>query len=144
MAQKKLESTFTLKVDTGKIVVPIEDADGERLGEMTFIPADTDILKRYGDVVEFFNQAKFSEQDLQEEIVAFSDKIREQMDYLFGYPVSESLFQKCGPLTVTSSGEFFFVNVLEGIVEIIEKITNERVEKKMAKVRKATAKYHKC
>lgn len=138
-----LNKTLKLKVDTGKIVVPIEDADGEILGKMSFIPTDTDILKRYGSVVDFFNHTKFSEDVSNEEIIEYSENVKEQLNYLFGYNVSESLFQKCGPLTVISNGDFFFENVLEGIVGIMEAISNERVEKKMSKVRKATAKYHK-
>ena len=142
MDQKNLQNTMKLKVDTGKIVVPIEDADGESLGEMAFIPTDSDILKRYKSVVEFFNNVSFSEDLAEEEVVKFSDEIRKQLDYLFGYNVSDSVFQKCGPLTVITGGNFYFESVLNGIVGIIEQITNERVEKKLAKIRKATAKYH--
>lgn len=137
------QNVLKLKVDTGKIVVPIEDSDGELLGEMAFIPTDMDILKRYESVVDFFNGVSFSEEATNEEIVDFSEGIRSQLDYLFGYPVSDSIFQKCGPLTVIPNGDFFFESVLDGILGIIERITDERVEKKMAKLRKATAKYHK-
>ena len=143
MEQEKFQNTLKLKVDTGKIVVPIEDTDGECLGKMTFIPTDSDILKRYGDVVEFFNSTEFSEGSSEQEIMEYSDHVKEQFDYLFGYKVSEALFQKCGPLTIVSGGEFFFESVLDGISSIIEQITNERIEKRMAKVRKATARYHK-
>lgn len=143
MAQNQLQNTMKLKVDTGKIVVPIEDTDGEILGKMSFIPTDTDILKRYGSVVDFFNNTKFFDDISNEEIVEYSENVKKQFDYLFGYNVSESLFQKCGPLTVVSNGDFFFENVLDGIIGIMEAITNERVEKKMEKVRRATAKYHK-
>ncbi len=140
---QEVKNALQLKVNTGKIVVPIVDTDGECLGKMAFIPTDMDILNRYGQVVEFFNNVKFSENPSDKEIMEFSENVRSQFDKLFGYQVSESLFQKCGPLTVISNGDFFFENVLEGIVGIIEQITNERIEKKMAKVRKATARYHK-
>ena len=72
----------------------------------------------------------------------FSSEIRDQFVDLFNFAVSESIFSKCGPLTPVQYGDFFFEVVLDGIRGIIENVTNERVEKKMKKIRKATAKYH--
>ena len=135
---------LTLKVNTGAVTVNVENENGKKIGEFEFVPTDTDILKRYGSVVDFFNNVSFEENEVNEETVKkFSDQIREQFDHLFNYPVSDSIFSKCGPLTPVQNGDFFFEVVLDGIRCIIEKVTNERVEKKMKKIRKATAKYHK-
>lgn len=134
---------LTLKVDTGAVTVDVENENGKKIGEFEFIPTDTDIVNRYGSVVEFFNNVSFNENEGNEEIVKkFSSQIREQFDHLFNYPVSDSIFSKCGPLTPVQNGDFFFEVVLDGIRGIIENVTNERVEKKMKKIRKATAKYH--
>ena len=126
---------LTLKVDTGAVTVDVENENGKKIGEFEFVPTDTDIVNRYGSVVEFFNNVSFNENEGNEEI-------REQFDHLFNYPVSDSIFGKCGPLTPVQNGDFFFEVVLDGIRSIIEKVTNERIEKKMKKIRKATAKYH--
>lgn len=134
---------LTLKVDTGAVTVDVENENGKKIGEFEFVPTDTDIVNRYGSVVEFFNNVSFNENEGNEEIVKkFSSQTREQFDHLFNYPVSDSIFSKCGPLTPVQNGDFFFEVVLDGIRSIIEKVTNERVEKKMKKIRKATAKYH--
>ena len=134
---------LTLKVDTGAVTVDVENENGKKIGEFEFVPTDTDIVNRYGSVVEFFNNVSFNENEGNEEIVKkFSSQIREQFDHLFNYPVSDSIFSKCGPLTPVQNGDFFFEVVLDGIRGIIENVTNERVEKKMKKIRKATAKYH--
>lgn len=134
---------LTLKVDTGAVTVDVENENGKKIGEFEFVPTDTDIVNRYGSVVEFFNNVSFNENEGNEEIVKkFSSQIRDQFDYLFKNPVSDSIFSKCGPLTPVQNGDFFFEVVLDGIRGIIEKVTNERVEKKMKKIRKATAKYH--
>lgn len=134
---------LTLKVDTGAVTVDVENENGKKIGEFEFVPTDTDIVNRYGSVVEFFNNVSFNENEGNEEIVKkFSSQIREQFDYLFNYLVSDSIFDKCGPLTPVQNGDFFFEVVLDGIRGIVEKVTNERVEKKMKKIRKATAKYH--
>ncbi|MFR3938638.1 MAG: hypothetical protein ACLTY8_02845 [Lachnospiraceae bacterium] len=134
---------LTLKVDTGAVTVDVENENGKKIGEFEFVPTDTDIVNRYGSVVEFFNNVSFNENEGNEEIVKkFSSQIRDQFDHLFNYPVSDSIFSKCGPLTPVQNGDFFFEVVLDGIRGIIENVTNERVEKKMKKIRKATAKYH--
>ena len=134
---------LTLKVDTGAVTVDVENENGKKIGEFEFVPTDTDIVNRYGSVVEFFNNVSFNENEGNEEIVKkFSSQITEQFDHLFNYPVSDSIFSKCGPLTPVQNGDFFFEVVLDGIRSIIEKVTNERIEKKMKKIRKATAKYH--
>lgn len=93
MEQEKFQNTLKLKVDTGKIVVPIEDTDGECLGKMTFIPTDSDILKRYGDVVEFFNSTEFSEESSEREIMEYSDHVKEQFDYLFDIRYQKRCFR---------------------------------------------------
>ena len=134
---------LTLKVDNGAVTVDVENENGKKIGEFECVPTATDIVNRYGSVVEFFKNVSFNENERNEEIVKkFSSQIREQFDHLFNYPVSDSIFGKCGPLTPVQNGDFFFEVVLDGIRSIIDKVTNERIEKKMKKIRKATAKYH--
>ncbi|MCD8047114.1 MAG: hypothetical protein LUD80_00725 [Clostridiales bacterium] len=53
------------------------------------------------------------------------------------------MFAKCNPLTLTADGDFYVENVLDGIAGLINSQTSQRVERKKAKIRKATAKYHK-
>lgn len=139
MAQEIME----LSVDTGSVVVEVKNERDEKIGEIEILPTDFEILNRYEKVVEFFNSLEVSENPDEKELNALSESIKEQFDYLFNYSVSECVFSKCGPLTIVSNGDFFFEDVLVKICGLIEKITDRRVKKKMAKVKKATAKYHK-
>lgn len=127
--------------------IEVRDEKDILLGEFDFHPADGNILKRYGNVVDFFNSITFAEgltEDQQiEEIVRIQDEIAAQFDYLLGYKVSDSLFTNCGALSVNESGDFFFETVLEGIGKLIENALDQRVSKKLKKVRKATSQYHK-
>lgn len=133
-----------LKVNTGAVQVAVENENGRKIGAFEFIPTDTDIVNRYGKVVDFFNHVEFHEgADKVEEVRRFSEQIREQFDLLFNYPVSDNIFSQCGPLTPTQDGDFFFEHVLEGMGGLIETTFNERIEKKLNKIKKATAKYHK-
>ena len=131
---------LVLDVDTGSVVVEIRDK-GETIGEFKFNPNDSDIIKRYENVVEGLQSIKIPENDNMEAIFVVSDEIKKQFDYLFNYNVSESVFCKCNPLTLTASGDFYCEEVLEKIANIIEKVTEQRIKKKKAKIQKATAKY---
>ena len=142
-----MSEAMKLHVETGAVTVDVEDERGLTIGQFDFNPADSNILKRYGAVVDFFNGVTFDEAASDEEQIAqmnkLADDIAGQFDYLLGYPVSESVFHRCGPLSVMRDGEFFFEKVLEGIGGIIEQVTKKRLDKKLAKIRRATAKYTK-
>lgn len=133
---------LVLRVETGAVNVNVTDEHGETIGTFRFNPADSNILKRYGKVVDFFNAVSFDEKASEEEqlkqVEALADDIAEQFDYLLGYDVSGGLFDQCGPLTVTKNGDFFFEQVLDGLGGLIEQVTKKRLDKKLAKIRKLT------
>lgn len=136
-----------LRVETGALSVEVEDELGQVIGAFSFNPADSNILKRYGAVVDFFNGVSFDEAMPEDEQIAamnkLADDIAGQFDYLLGAGVAEGLFSRCGPLTVTKNGDFFFEQVLEGVGALIESVTKKRLDKKLAKIKKATEKYEK-
>lgn len=136
------KEAMKLSVDTGAVVIDIDDR-GERIGQFRFNPSDLDIVKRYGKVVEALSNIDIPEDPGEDEIFRISDEIKKQFDYLLNYEVSKEIFAKCNPLTPISNGDLYCENVLEGIAGIIEKTMNERISKKQANIRKATAKYHK-
>ena len=133
---------MTLSVDTGSLLINIDDK-GDVIGQFRFNPSDIDIAKRYKKVADKFNSISLAEEPSDEEIFAVTDEIKKQFDYLLNYNVSDEIFKKANPLTPIKGGNFYCENVLEGISGLIEKVTNERLEKKKAKIQKATAKYHK-
>ena len=136
-----------LRVETGALSVEVEDELGHVIGAFSFNPADSNILKRYSAVVDFFNGVSFDEDMPEDEQIAamnaLADDIAGQFDYLLGAGVAEGLFSRCGPLTVTKNGDFFFEQVLEGVGALIESVTKKRLDKKLAKIKKATEKYEK-
>lgn len=137
-----MAEVIQLSVDTGAIVVDINDR-GEIIGRIRFNPNDLDIARRYESVVSSLEKVSVPEKASMEDVFKVTDEIKRQMDYLLNANVSEEIFAKCNPLTLTASGDFYVENVMEGIAGLIEKTTNQRVEKKRAKIQKATAKYHK-
>lgn len=133
-----MSKTLALNVDTGSILVEVKDK-GEKIGEFRFNPCDLDIAKRYEKVADVLSNLKVSDDPDMDEVFAFSDKIKEQFDYLLNYKVSDAIFTKCNPLTPLADGELYYVKVLDGIVGLFEQTTNQR----MSKINKATAKYRK-
>lgn len=140
-----MSESMTIRVNTGAILINVEDLTGEKIGEFKFNPADVGILDRYEKVVEFFNSihipSDISESQKADEARKLNSDIADQMSYLLGYDASSKMFSRCGALALTDAGTFFFENILDSIGGLIEKTTKKRVEKKLAKIRKATAKY---
>lgn len=138
------ENEIVLDVNTGYKTVRIRDG-GEFIGEFKFNPTDSNILTRMENVIDFFNSVEFSDDMTEDQkfeaTKELCQKICEQFDYLFGRKVSDGVFENCGPLSVTESGDFFFEDILDKIGQIIESVMNVRVEKKLKKVREATKKY---
>ncbi len=136
------QEILTLHVDTGAQIINIDDK-GEIIGQFRFNPTDLDIVKRYEKVVEKMSAITLPEEPDEKDILAVSDEIKDSFDYLLNYKVSDGIFAKCNPLTPITNGDFYFENVMEGIANLIEKTMNQRIEKKRAKIQKATSKYHK-
>ncbi len=136
------QEVMTLSVDTGSVLINVDDK-GEIIGQFRFNPSDMDIVRRYETVVDALNAITIAEDAGADELLKISDEIKKQFDYLLNYNVSEGIFAKCNPFSMTAGGDFYFENVLDGIAGLIEKTTNQRIEKKRKKIEKATAKYHK-
>ena len=52
-----------------------------------------------------------------------------------------SFFEVTHPLSMTNDGDFYFEKVVDVLGNLVEDITNERIEKKMKKIEKVTGKY---
>ena len=129
-----------LKVNTGDILVEVKNGD-VKIGEFSFNPADPDITRRYEKVVGVLESYKFSKDPSMEEILEFSDTLKDQFDYLLNNKVSDALFARCNPLTPLTDGEFYCVKVLDGIADMIAEESTQRFAEKKERIAKATAKY---
>lgn len=134
-----------LNVSTACVTVPIYDLDSEgneiKIGAFRFNPSDLDIAKRYDQVIEKLNNMEISE-DI-DKVLELSDEIKTQIDYLLGFKVSDDIFAHCNPFSPTANGDLFIEVVLDGIANIVESETKQRIEKKQARIKKATKKYSK-
>lgn len=135
---------ISLRIDTGFISVPIYDSgDGKMLGTIKFNPSDMGIIRRYDSVVNDFENIAIRDEADFDEMISLEKKVEEALDYLLGCRASESIFAICSPFSPVSDGDLYVEKIIEGIAQIIENVTDERIKKKTAKIKRATAKYEK-
>lgn len=131
------------KVKTGALNVILTNEGDEEIGRFPFNPVDLNIVRRYEEVVTNLEKMELPEDATEQDILELSDKLEGQIDYLLNSKASKSVFAICNPLTLTESGDFFIENIIVEIADIIEQVTNKRIKKKQAKIKRATSKYHK-
>jgi hypothetical protein len=133
-------------VDSGLCTYDIKDKEGRLLGQFTFNPSDTDIVKRHEKVVSAFEKMEIPDmngENLAKGLEKIDSFIYEQINYLLdSKEVAESFFSIMGPLSPLASGQFFVESVLDAIGQAIQMETGERVKKISGKIRKHTSKYH--
>lgn len=129
-------------IDDGSKVYTIKNKRGKIIGEFEFRPSDTNIVKRYEEVVDFLNNFKMPE-DTGEAFLTAENEIKEKMSYLIGGDAGEAFFSILGPFSALASGELFVENVLGAISKVIEKEMSVRTKKVQRRMNKYVAKYHK-
>lgn len=131
------------KVKTGALNVILTNENDEEIGRFPFNPVDLNIVRRYEEVVANLEKMELPEDATEQDILELSDKLEGQIDYLLNSKASKSVFAICNPLTLTESGDFFIENIIVEIADIIEQVTDQRIKKKQAKIKRATSKYNK-
>lgn len=131
-------------IDDGIKVYNIKNLRGKPLGTFEFRPADTNIVNRYEEVVDFFNNLSIPESENAEGTVKeVEKKVVEKMDYLIGGDSKAAFFSIMGAFSVLASGELFFENVLGAVAKVIEREFSVRTKKLQRRMNKYVAKYHK-
>lgn len=131
-------------IDDGTKVYNIKNKRGKNLGQIELRPSDTNIVNRYEEVVEYFNNISIPEDGNTEETVKKVEKeVVEKMSYLIGGDAEQAFFSILGAFSVLASGELFFENVLGAVSKVIEQEFSVRTKKLQRRMNKYVAKYHK-
>lgn len=139
MKTKELE----LRIDTGFITVPIKDAvDGEVMGEFKFNPSDLGYLKRYDTFAEEMGKITIPDESDMDAVFEATEQVKKYLGYFLNCNV-DSIFTINEPFSPVSDGDLYVEKVIDGIVTLVEQVTEQRIEKKRTKIKKATAKYAK-
>ncbi len=134
-------STSQFIIDDGLHNVVLKNKNGEVFSEFSFNPSDTGLLSRYDSFIEFLESIEIKEDgDTASQILEFENSIKEKIDELFNRNVSESIFKTYSPCTIFANGDMFIEVVIKHMGDVIEKETDNRLKKKVAKIKKATEK----
>ena len=139
---KPQQQNNVIVVDDGSKAYDIVNKRGKKLGVFEFRPSDTNIVKRYEEVVDFFNNFSLpddSEKAMQEAEIQMVEK----MSYLIGGDAGDAFFSLMGPFSALASGELFIENALGSIAKVIEKELSIRTKRVQRRMNKYVAKYHK-
>lgn len=129
-------------VDDGSKVYTIENKRGKVLGKFEFSPTDTNIVKRYEEVVEFYNSYQLPENPTETDMRTAEDEITNRISYLVGADAKEAFFSILGAFSPLANGKLFIENVLSSIAKVIEREMNTRTKKVQSRMNKYAAKYH--
>lgn len=130
-------------IDNGEKVYTIKSKrGGKALGTFTFQPADTNIVNRYEEVVNFYNTYKMPDNPTDEDMRKIETEIKEKIAYLIGEDASDTFFSILGPFSPLESGELFIEQVLTVVAKVIEREMQVRTKKVQRRVNKYVAKYH--
>ena len=134
-------STSQFIIDDGLHNVVFKNNKGEVFSEFSFNPSDTGLLSRYDSFIEFLESLEIKEDgDTASQILEFENSIKEKIDELFNRNVSENIFKTYSPCTIFANGDMFIEVVIKHMGDVIEKETDNRLKKKVAKIKKATEK----
>ena len=151
---KKIEE---IVIDTGQIKFALRDATTKELyGVISFNPVDFNILNRFekakekickiqleiSEEVELDNAGKPIDYDMIKVVNKINKVIKEQIDYIFDSPISDSVFGNKSPMA-SVRGKLFFEVFLEAVFPIIEKKIKENMKETEKRTAKYTAKYRK-
>ena len=134
--------TNDIIIDDGSKVYNIKNKQGKMLGRFEFRPSDTNIVKRYEEVVDFFNNFTVPE-DTDQAIQTVEKEMTDKMSYLIGGDAGDAFFSIMGPFSALASGELFIENVLGSIAKVIEKELSIRTKQVQRRMNKYVAKYRK-
>ena len=134
--------TNDIIIDDDSKLYDIKNTHGKLLGTFEFRPSDTNIVKRYEEVVEFFNGFTLPE-NTEEAMKTAEKEMTDKMSYLIGGDAGEAFFTIMGPFSALASGELFVENVLGAISKVIENELSVRTKKVQRRMNKYVAKYHK-
>lgn len=137
-----------IKVTDGMKTFDVVNQEGKLLGQMTFNPSDTNILKRHAEVMK---QLRKLEEDFSktvrsttiiEDMAELDRIVCEKIDYLLNADVSKTLFSIMGPFTPLANGQFFVGNVMDAIAKVIQADMGKQSKRISGKINKYTTKYH--
>ena len=129
-----------IQIRTSLKTYRFNDQNGKRLFDIELNPTDADIIRRAEIVGKKLQEFKPKN---VEDLAAYSDEVKKQLDFLVNADISGKVFQHCGPMSVLDSGRFFFEEVYDAIIKIIGAEIEEKSKQAEKRISQYTQKYQK-
>lgn len=140
-------------VDDGSITVPIRNTEGDEVGKFKFRPTDFNIVKRYNEIANKFddviqplidaniNADGSGSDDASIELLNEAEKrLFNLVDYLFDGNMADAFFGKMHAFSLVD-GKFYCENVLNAVGEFISQKFDSEIKKVSSRVEKYTHGY---
>lgn len=110
------------------------------LSDMRFLERLEKGMKQLQEDVTEIAKIPDDDEDLSGKLKQVDNKMREQVDYIFDYPVS-AVCAKYGTMYDPKDGKFRYETILEGLVKLYAENIRDEYKKLQSRVKKHTAKY---
>lgn len=153
MAENMKNFSMEISVDDGTVRVPVKNKQGEEIGVFYFRPTDINIIKRYNEVIDKFDNivaplenvdisSDGTAQDMNDQaaIEALKDaekRLFEATDYLFGGNMSEAFFGKMNPFSPVN-GHFYCESAINAVGSFINTQFDRETKKISSRVNRYT------
>lgn len=154
MAENMKNFSMEISVNDGTVRVPVKNKQGEEIGVFYFRPTDINIIKRYNEVIDKFDNivaplenvdisSDGTAQDMNDQaaIEALKDaekRLFEATDYLFGGNMSEAFFGKMNPFSPVN-GHFY----CESAINAVGSFINTQFDRETKKISSRVSRYTK-
>lgn len=131
MEENKKVDVLDIVVDDGSVVVPIKNTLGEMIGHFRFRPTDFNIIKRYNEVAEKFEEVvqplinanidtngEGADEESMKLLDEAENRLFELVDYLFDGNMAEAFFGKMHAFSPVD-GKFYCENALAAVGQFI-------------------------
>jgi len=147
----KNPAALQITVDDGFVHVPMYNLSGDKIGEFSFQPTDVDIVNRFNESMEKFDDVLApltgeagTDKDGGTDSVAALNEARDRLfklcDYIFNTDAGASLFGRMHPFSPVN-GKFYCEEVFEKLGDFIQAQFGEETKKVNARLKKYVGKY---
>ena len=135
-------ASYKIKIDDGRVPITIDNERDEELGVVYINPNDFNILDRLDKVKKNIADYKVDEKEnITTDRVKELDKLmREQVDYLFDYNVTDMVFKNQHSLS-TLQGVTFVERLINALTPVIKQIVEKETENSAKRMSKYIAPY---
>ena len=141
-----MNNTINLSTGLKTYNLVFSDRDNDTV-QISFNPKDVGMLERIKNsenvIIDTVKSAPENLEEGSETAKLLRKALSDQLDYIFGYPISDKVFKHCHPLTPDDSGKYFIEKFFDAVTPVIKRDIAAANKASRARISKHTSKYKK-